>query len=128
VGLDEWATLLWWNRRTQKVCVIPLLALAAGLAFSGFGEGAFLMRLAVVSVLTALVLSWITWRNALRTDDRPGGSLRVPRLLARAVGLWLLPLWPFFRVVNCPSCGHHVVGRRRLFHCGHCGWCDRFWG
>jgi hypothetical protein len=98
------------------------------LGFSGFAASEFLMNLAAGSTTAAMVLYWTTWRLSLRTDDRPRIATPAPGAVGSVAGLMLSPLRLIFSVLNCPHCGHHVAGRRRLLHCGHCGWCDKVWG
>jgi hypothetical protein len=78
-----------------------------------------------VAYATAFLLLWsIDWRRQLRADTHvsKAGTSRFVRWL---LGFLLLPILPFFKVLDCPQCGHAFSGRRRMFSCSYCGWQDR---
>ena len=132
-SVSDKAILLTRNQRIRKWILTPLLSVILGyyvgypiLVALNYPSGAApLIQLAMGISSVWLLFHAVEWRMQLKADPHVWKSDVVPRFLRVALGLLLLPLWPFLRVLNCPSCGQRICGRRRLFHCVHCGWRDR---
>ena len=128
--------LLWSNRRMRTWVVLPYLALilvSLSLLFTSrvsfvpsFLSANFplgdVLNFALAGLAAWLLLLTVAWHVTT------GIWFPIPiRTVVLAVGGlpefrdWpLLPLMPFFKVLNCPCCGLPVCGRRHLFHCASC--------
>lgn len=131
-GTFERMGLVWRNARIRRWLVIPAAAAALGLVVAGplgrlapqLGGQMGITNLSVaIAALTVGLM--VEWRLVLKGDPHIWKRPVVPGLMRAVLGMALLPILPWFRVLHCPVCGSRIAGRRRLLHCSTCGFRDR---
>ncbi|MGQ0701884.1 MAG: DUF4062 domain-containing protein [Gemmatimonadales bacterium] len=132
-GIRERSRLLWRNPRVRRGIVLPAVAAGLGLLLAGpwdsllaqLGGALPTSRLgAIGTVLAAAYL--IEWRLVLKGDPHVWKGRVLPGGIRAVLGLGLLPLLPWFRILHCPGCGRRLAGRRHFLTCSTCGFRDRF--
>lgn len=134
-GIKVRSALLWRSPRLRRWVLTPLLAASSGpfLARSiaelapektGIWDPSS-PAFPVVGALGMWALAYsVEWRAILKRDPHPWATPVVPGWVRFLLSLAAIPLFPIFRVLNCPVCGEPIGGRRWLLRCHRCGFRD----